>query len=258
MRAAIATLTGKKRRRVVGILSAALMSAAAGCGLPDDAPEAVPLSDVGPMVPAPDPLQGSPITDTAALTGAMLVSNELPDGYVLIPDPVRDLGLDPAPEYDAPDKSGTDPQSCAEVLAAIAKQSAGAAADAEVRFSGPNFSSIDEDAASYTENGAADAFAAVQETFADCATYSGTDADGIVVDYRLGGREQNIIGDASTSVRLETKSEGFTLVSEAVVAIVDRTVFQLAVTSQHGVTQEVLTSLAVKAADKIRGANAKA
>ncbi len=258
MKAAVTTLTGRKRQVVVAMLAAASMITVAGCGLSGDASETVPLSEVGPIVPAPDPLRGSPITDTAALAGAMLVSKELPDGYVLIPDPVRDLGLDPAPEYDAADKSGTDPQSCAEVLAAITQQSPGAAADAEVRFSGPDFSSIDEDAASYTDNGAADTFAAVQETFADCGTYTGTDADGIVVDYRLGGREQNAIGDASTSVRLETKSEGFTLVSEAVVAIVDRTVFQLVVTSQHGVTPEALTTLAIKAADKIRGANTKA
>ncbi len=163
MKAAASTLTGRKRRVVVALLSAASMSAVSGCGLSEDAPEAVPLSDVGPIVPAPDPLLGSPIADNAALAGAMLVSTELPDGYVLIPDPVRDLGLDPAPEYDAADKSGTDPQSCAEVLAALAQQSPGAAADAEIRFSGPDFSSIDEDAASYTDNGAADAFAAVQK-----------------------------------------------------------------------------------------------
>ncbi len=41
-------------------------------------------------------------------------------------------------------------------------------------------------------------------------------------------------------------------------AIVDRTVFQLVVTSQQGVAPEALTTLAIEAADKIRGASTKA
>ena len=156
----------------------------------------------------------------------MLAAQELPAGYAAIPDPVRDLGLDPAPDYDSPDRSGTDPDECANVLAPISEQRADASSDAVVRYSGPNFSSIDEDAASYLDDEAAQVFGAVQETFAGCATYTGTDADGFAVDYRLEPRDQETIGDASASVRLTTTSEGVSLVSEAVVAVVDRTVMQ--------------------------------
>lgn len=243
-------------KRVFFALSAVSVLTLGACGSSDDAQADSPateLTKIGSRVPAPQPLSGSPITDSAVLQASMLLTGDLPDGYESIPDPVRDLGLDPAPDYDSPDRSGTDPQACADVLAALAGQSPGASADAEVRYSGPEFSSIDEDAASYPDNGAAITFDTVQQTFEQCADYSGTDADGIVVDYRLGAREQETIGDASTSIRLETTSEGFTLVSEAVVAVVDHTVLQVVVTSQEGVDPASLTSLAASAADRIRG-----
>ncbi|MGA9872634.1 MAG: hypothetical protein WBQ44_16030 [Rhodococcus sp. (in: high G+C Gram-positive bacteria)] len=245
-------------KRALVLLSAVPLLALAACGASDDdvaesSAGNAERAEIGSRVPAPNPLSGSTITDAAVLQTAMLTPTDLPDGYAVLPDPVRDLGLDPAPEYDAPDRSGTDPQRCADVLAPIADQVAGAAADAEVRYAGPNFSSIDEDAASYPEIGAADAFEAVQSTIAECTAFSGTDADGIDVEYQLSGREQMPVGDASTSVRLETTSEGFTLVSDAVVAVVDRTVVQLVVTSQEGVDPDALTALAETAVDRIRG-----
>lgn len=129
------------------------------------------------IVPAPAELSGTAITDSATLQAAMLTVGDLPGGYAPLPDPVRDLGLDPAPEYDAPDRSSTDPKECADVLAPVSQQAPGATASAEVRYSGPNFSSIDEDAASYADSGASTAFEAVQSAFAQCSTYSGTDAD---------------------------------------------------------------------------------
>lgn len=229
------------------------MLALAACGGHDDGSSEGARPELGPRVSAPQPLTGSPISDSAVLSSRMLESGDLPDGFVTVPDPVGDLGLDPAPDYDSPDRSSTDPTSCADVLATIADQWAGASADAEVRYSGPDFSSLDEDAASYADDGAATAFTALQDTFAGCSDYSGTDADGIEVNYRLGAREQPTIGDASTSVRLETTSEGFTLVSEAVLAVVDHTLVQLVVTSQQGVDPASFTDLATSAADRIRG-----
>ena len=230
------------------------------CGSPEseapDADTSVPAGGgFGPQSVAPDPLLGSTITDPIVLESSMLAAQELPAGYAAIPDPVRDLGLDPAPDYDSPDRSGTDPDECANVLAPISEQRADASSDAVVRYSGPNFSSIDEDAASYLDDEVAQVFGAVQETFAGCATYTGTDADGFAVDYRLEPRDQETIGDASASVRLTTTSEGFSLVSEAVVAVVDRTVMQLVVTSQEGADPAAVTDLAKTAAEKIRGAN---
>ncbi|KZE98628.1 hypothetical protein A2J03_13470 [Rhodococcus sp. EPR-157] len=237
-------------------LSTVAITVLAACGAAEDTPDEAPLADLEPRVVAPQPLNGSPITDSTVLSARMLLVADVPDGFAVIPDPVRDLGLDPAPDYDAQDRSGTDPQSCADVLATVAQQSPGASADAEVRYSGPEFSSIDEDAASYADSGAAAAFDEVQNAFAQCTEYTGTDADGVGVKYRLGAREQETIGDASTSVRLETTSEGYTLVADAVVAVVDHTVVQLVVTSQEGVDPASFTALAKTAADRIRGNDA--
>lgn len=70
---------------------------------------------------------------------------------------------------------------------------------------------------------------------------------------RRGGREQGAVGDASASIRLETTSEGFTLVSDAVIAVVDHTVVQFVVTSQDGVDPASFTALAQTAVDRIKG-----
>uniref|UniRef100_UPI0016519957 hypothetical protein n=1 Tax=Rhodococcus sp. BS-15 TaxID=1304954 RepID=UPI0016519957 len=176
-----------------------------------------------------------------------------PPGRVLLdPRPGPDLGLHPAPEYDSPDKSGTDPAECAAVLAPISEQQGGAASNAVARFSGPNFSSIDEDAASYSDTGTAEAFTAIQQAWAGCTTFSGTDADGVSVDYALAGREQSSVGDASASVRLTTSSEGFTLISDVVVAVVDSTVVQIVVSDQSGLEPETVTAVAEAAVERIR------
>ncbi|OZC64341.1 hypothetical protein CH276_11910 [Rhodococcus sp. 06-470-2] len=223
--------------------------AAAGCGADEPAPSptAAPSS-----VPAPDPLLGTPITDSGVLAAAMLGLGDLPDGFSSIPDPVQDLGLDPAPEYDSPDRSGTDPSECAAVLAPISEQRGGATSTAVARFSGPNFSSIDEDAASYSDTGTAEAFTAIQQAWAGCTTFSGTDADGVSVDYALAGREQSSVGDASASVRLTTSSEGFTLISDVVVAVVDSTVVQIVVSDRSGLEPDTVTAVAEAAVERIR------
>lgn len=237
--------------RVLATLSILGIAAAAGCSTDEPAETAAPAVTT---VAAPDPLRGPPITDPAALTAAMLGLADLPDGFSSIPDPVRDLGLDPAPEYDSPDRSSTDPAECAAVLAPVSQQQAGAASSAVVRFSGPNFSSIDEDAASYPVPGAAEAFANIQRAWAACSTFTGTDADGIGVDYSVAGRDQATVGDASASIRLTTTSEGFTLVSDVVVAVVDSTVVQIVVSDQSGLEPETVTAVAGSAADRIRSA----
>ncbi|WP_415976796.1 hypothetical protein [Rhodococcus sp. 077-4] len=222
---------------------------AAGCSADEPAQTPVPVPSA---VAAPDPLRGAPISDSGVLAAAMLGLGDLPGGFSSIPDPVQDLGLDPAPEYDAPDKSSTDPAECASVLAPISEQRDGAVASAVARFSGPNFSSIDEDAASYSGTGTAEAFAAIQQAWARCTTFSGTDADGVKVDYAVAGREQSPIGDASTSVRVTTGSAGFTLVSDVVVAVVDSTVAQIVVSDQSGLEPETVTAVAEKAVERIR------
>ncbi|OZD04547.1 hypothetical protein CH275_15255 [Rhodococcus sp. 06-235-1A] len=241
--------------RVLAGLSLACIAAAAGCSSdePSQAPAPVPTA-----VTAPDPLLGSPITDSGVLTASMLALGDLPDGFSSIPDPVQDLGLDPAPDYDSPDKSSTDPAECAAVLAPVSEQGGGAASSAVARFSGPNFSSIDEDAASYQASGAAAAFASVQQAWTGCTEFTGTDADGVSVEYALAGREQSQIGDASSSIRLTTSSEGFTLISDVVVAVVDSTVVQIVVSDQSGLEPATVTAVAEAAADRIRTATPSA
>ena len=113
---------------------------------------------------------------------------------------------------------------------------------------------IDEDAASYPVPGAAEAFANIQRAWAECSTFTGTDADGIGVDYSVAGRDQATVGDASASIRLTTTSEGFTLVSDVVVAVVDSTVVQIVVSDQSGLEPETVTAVAGSAADRIRSA----
>ncbi|MEH6795075.1 MAG: hypothetical protein V7694_13155 [Rhodococcus sp. (in: high G+C Gram-positive bacteria)] len=240
-------MTARSTTRVLAALSLVGV-AAAGCSADEPAGTPAPAPTV---VAAPDPLLGTPITDSGVLSASMLGLDDLPDGFSSIPDPVQDLGLDPAPEYDSPDKSGTDPAACAAVLAPISDQRGGAAASAVARFSGPNFSSIDEDAASYADSGAAEAFSSVQQAWAGCTEFSGTDADGVSVQYALTGREQSQIGDASASIRLTTSSEGFTLISDVVVAVVDSTVVQIVVSDQSGLEPDTVTAVAEAAADRI-------
>lgn len=232
------------------IAVAATVCAVAACGS-DDTSSAPALASLGPAVAAPQPPTAPPVTDGNALRAALLTAGDLPTGFAPLVDPTQDLGLPPAPESDEPDKSRTDPPACSLVLAPVADQQKGAAAQAVSRFGGPNFASIDIDAASYQD--VATAFAKVQERFGQCTKYSGTDADGVAVDYRLGGREQSGVGDASTSVRVVTDSSGITLTSDVVVAVVGSTVIQVSATGTDPVDPNVLTGVAVKQVDRLRG-----
>lgn len=244
------------------VLVAALSAAAVlltGCGTSPGGAASGAESSLAPLpapVAAPPNPGAAPITDEARLQAALLTTGQLPAGFAVLPDPVRDLGLPPLPEDAAAgsetDRSSTDPQVCAGVLREVADQSPGATTRAASRFSGPDFASIDTDAASYAGDGAAQAFARLQATLASCAEYRGTDADGVAVQYRLGGLEQPSVGDASTAVRLVTTSEGFTMTSDVVVAVVGPTVVQVVATGQQPVEPEVLAGLAAAAVNRLR------
>lgn len=243
------------------VLSAALSAAAVvlltACGTSSGGADAeVSLAPLpAPVTASPNP-GAAPITDEARLQAALLTTGQLPAGFAVLPDPVRDLGLPPLPEDAAAgsgtDRSSTTPEVCAAVLREVADQAPGATTRAASRFSGPDFASIDTDAASYAGDGAARAFAHLQTTLASCAEYRGTDADGVAVQYRLGGLEQPSVGDASTAVRLVTTSEGFTMTSDVVVAVVGSTVVQVVATGQQPVEPEVLTGLAAAAVNRLR------
>ncbi|MFD1813023.1 sensor domain-containing protein [Rhodococcus gannanensis] len=225
------------------LLALPLLTACVGDG-EDTAPSSALTT-----VAAPTATTASSLDD-AGLRSALLDVADLPVGFAPVADPVDDLGLPPAAETSESDRSSTDPAACADVLAPIADQSPGATARATSRFSGPDFTSIDTDAAAYPD--AAAAFTAVQTTLTACSEYSGTDADGVDVTYRLGGLDQAPVGDASTAFRLTTTSEGFTMVSDTVIAVVGGVVVQVTATGQDPIDPAVLSDLARTAADNLR------
>ncbi|AII10059.1 sensor domain-containing protein [Rhodococcus opacus] len=214
-----------------------------------DAGDAASLAPLGPVVTAAPDAAGTPFADQAALKAALLDIGDLPVGFTPVPDPEDDLGLPPASESADSDKSSTDPAECGAVLSPVADQRPGAVASASGWFTGPDFATIDQDAASYgTGADASQAFAAVQDRLVGCTEYTGTDADGVQVQYRVGGREQQPAGDASVAFRLVTTSEGVSLVSDVVVVVVGSTVTQLVATGQDPIDAGVfgdLTSTAV-------------
>ena len=242
-------------RRAAGAAVAALIAAGmlSSCSSSDD--NSTASATLAPTVTAPSTPTGPVITDSGALQAALLTGPDLPAGFTPAAEaapPLQQPGPTQAPP---PDKSHTDPAECATVLAPLSDQRKDSAAHAITRYDGPDFSSIDIDAASYPGTGAAQLFSDIQSQLAHCLHYSGTDADGVSVDYRLSGLDQAKVGDASTALRLKTSSEGFTLTSGVVIAVVGSTVMQLNATGQQPIDPKVLSALATKQADKLRGAS---
>ena len=235
----------------IAAATAALLAAGALVSCSADHDTAFAPASLGPTVTAPPTPTGAVITDSSTLQAALLTAPGLPPGFAAMADaapPLERTGPTAAPP---PNRSHTDPAECAGVLAPL-DQHKGSASHGVARYGGPDFSGIDIDAASYPESGAAQTFAAVQTLFRRCGHYSGTDADGVHVDYRLGALDQPAVGDASTSVRLTTTSDGFTLTSDVVVAVVGSTVVQVAATGQRPIDPKVLTGLATLQVDRLR------
>lgn len=240
------------RGAVAAVCSVLTALALSGCssdpGAEDPAtaeqlPPLGPAVTVSPGAASPNG-QGAAFTDPAALRAALLDVTDLPAGFARLADPEMDLGLPPASESSDTDNSSTTPTECEAVLAEIADQQPGVLASAANWFSGPNFASVDQDAAGYpTPADAARAFAGVQDTLSRCTEFSGTDADGVPVSYRVGGREQARTGDGSVAFRLVTTSEGLSLVSDVVIAIVGSTVTQLVASAQEPIDPGVLEDL---------------
>ncbi|AOW94707.1 hypothetical protein BFN03_09445 [Rhodococcus sp. WMMA185] len=230
------------------------------CSSASDEPEATgALPPLGPAVTASPDQSGVPFAGQAALQAALLDVGDLPVGFSPVPT-LEDLGLQPAPEAadrGAASAASTDPAECGAILSPVADQRIGAVSSASSSFTGPGFASIDQDAASYaTGADAADAFAQVQNRLDGCTEYSGTDADGVHVQNRIGGLDQQPVGDASVAFRLATTSAGFDLVSDVVVAVVGTTVTQLVATGQDPIDADVFGGLAHTAVDKLESAPA--
>ncbi|WP_084524219.1 hypothetical protein [Nocardia inohanensis] len=229
-------------RRLLALISltGAVAAAVTGCGTEDSG---APLPSFGPSVTPPT--GSGAALDQVTLRNDLLDAGQLPSGYTAFPDP--------APGNSSGAGSTTDPAQCAKVLAPVSDQAPGAAATAVAQFGGPNFASIDIDAASYANGGAAQAFSAVQSLLRECAKYSGTDADNTKVEFRLGGLEQPNAGDASTAFRVHTTSEGVTLYSAVSLTLVGATVVQINMSAAVEPDSQQLSALTAAQVRKLSG-----
>ncbi|MFW0873392.1 sensor domain-containing protein [Rhodococcoides corynebacterioides] len=247
---------------VAGVLSVAV-AAGCGTGTPDPGGSTEPAPppprvDLAPFerVAVPSVAAGAaPIVDNAFLAGRLLTIADLPAGWTGYDLPP----LDPsAPGATAEDRSSTDPADCAAVLAPIASAIPGGISAASVSYGGPDFTSLDQDAASYDGPGAATAFGQIQDSLARCGTFSGTDADGVRVDYRVGASDlvsgPGVVspGDAAVAARIQVTSDGVELTTDAVITLVGATVTQIVATGLDPVDPEIVRGLATTAADRLR------
>ncbi|MGW4327156.1 hypothetical protein ACWEKR_14820 [Nocardia sp. NPDC004573] len=223
----------------------ASVAVAVGCGSSGSAEKAPELSPLGPAVTAA-PVTSAPETDSGVLAARLLGDADLPPGFTALP-PRSDLGTTPA------GASATNPAECAKILSPLGAQYPGALARAATQYAGPNFSSIDIDAASYPQEALAGAFSAVQETLRRCTRYSGDDATDIAVDYRIGGLARPATGAAATAFQVRATSEGLTLGSSVAIVQVGSTLLQVAVTAPEAVDPGVLGALTAAQVRRLQG-----
>ncbi|MFD6160318.1 hypothetical protein ACFWF7_28205 [Nocardia sp. NPDC060256] len=227
------------------LLAAASTALVAACGSSKSAaPASAELPPLGPAATAA-PVTVAPITDADRLHDQLLTSTNLPPNFTMLPTRVDA----PAGAQDSP----TDPAECAKVLTPLSAQRPGSLAKAAVQYSGPNFSSVDIDAASFANDVVAPAFSEVQATLRRCTHYSGNDATGIAVDYRVGGLTPPQAGDAATAFQVRATSDGLTLYSSVAIVQVGSTLAQVAVTAPEPVEAGVLSDLTAAQVRRLQG-----
>ncbi|MFF0542349.1 hypothetical protein ACWEQ0_11545 [Nocardia thailandica] len=239
--------------RVTRAVGAALAGCAvlgvSACGADEDtdtpAPPPAPPA-LGAAVPAA-PGVGVSIPDSALLAAGLLGTTDLPSDFTALPPRTGSSvasGAEVAP---------TTPAECAKILVPLAAQYPGSTAAAQATYAGPDFSSIDIDAAAYPDAALAPAFASFQALVSRCASYSGADGTGIHIEYRAGALPQPPAGDASTAFQVNTSSEGLTLYSAVSLVQVGNTLVQIAVTAPSAVEPGVLTDVTAAQVRKLRG-----
>ncbi|MEV6280590.1 hypothetical protein [Nocardia sp. NPDC051832] len=233
------------RKGLLGLVLAGLGTALAACSTegPDDDKSALPA--FGPVTAAA-PAGGAPITDSEVLLARLLDPADLPAGFT-------PSGMSRSADLPLGDPPPTRPAGCEKVMTPIGEQRPEAPAWNFIGYNGPNFSSIDIDAASYPADQLGPAFAAVQQTLRGCTSYSGTDADKTTIDFRLGSLEQPAAGDAATSFQLRTTSAGVTLLTLVSLVQVGNTLTQVAVTAPDAVDPGVLTAVTAAQVRRLRG-----
>ncbi|GAB2672701.1 hypothetical protein [Nocardia goodfellowii] len=230
--------------RGLGLLLAGVGLALTGCSA--DTPENKPvLPAFGPIVAAA-PAGGEPITDSDVLLARLLDPADLPSGFT-------PSGASRSADLPLGDPPPTKPAGCEQVMTPIGEQRPEARAWNFIGYNGPNFSSIDIDAASYPSDQLGPAFAAVQQTLRGCTVYSGADADETAIEFQLGALEQPAAGDAAASYQLRTVSDGITLMTLVSVVQVGNTLAQIAVTAPDAVDPGVLTAVTAAQVRRLRG-----
>lgn len=233
--------------RRCGMLAALVPLVVAGCGSQEPAPAGkADLPALGPVVAAA-PVTAAPETDSARLRERLLGDTDLPADFTALP-PAAETG------GGAAGGSPTNPAECVKVLAPLGAQRSGALARASTHYAGPNFSSIDIDAASYPADTVGAAFSEVQEILRRCAHYASADGSDIPVDYRVGGLAQPPAGDASAPFQVRTTSDDLTLGSSVAIVQVGSTLAQVAVTAPESVDPGVLSALTAAQVRRLQGA----
>lgn len=225
------------------MLAGALALTVTACGNKDSAP---PLPSLGSTVQPSQAPGGATALDQCTLRSDLLDVSQMPAGFTALDDP-------------PPGSSGgagakTDPAPCAKILATIATQAPGSAAQAAAQFAGQNFASVDIDAASYANGGAVQAFSTVQSLLQGCTKYSGRDADNTKVEFRLGGLNQPQAGDGSTAFQVRTTSDGLTLYTDVSIVLVGSTVVQIALSDSKEPDPQQLSAMTAAQVRKLRGA----
>jgi len=203
-------------------------------------------SDLGPVVDPPR-ITAPPITDSAELQAKLLAPADLPTGFTHLEDGSGSNGAT------TPDLSRTDPAQCSNVLRPVGDQFSGAISRATTSYSDPNFASIDIDAASYADDGAAQAFSSIQQLLRQCTEYSGTDADRNSLNYRIDKFQQPPIGDASAAFEVRTSSQGMSLYSAATLIMVGSSVVQIAESAPQPIDSSAFHDLAERQVHRFKG-----
>ncbi|MFC9895560.1 hypothetical protein ACFVMC_17900 [Nocardia sp. NPDC127579] len=230
--------------RALGLVLVGVGLALTGCGSDTSGDTSAPPG-FGPLVAAV-PATGEPIGDSEVLLARLLDQTDLPAGFT-------PSGVSHTPELPLGDPPPTDPAGCERVMTPLGEQRPEARAWNFTGYEGPNFSSIDVDAASFAADQLGPAFTAVQQTLRACTGYRGTDADDTGIEFRLGALEQPPAGDAATSYQLRTVSDGITLVTLVSVVQVGTTLTQVAVTGLDAVEPGVLTAVTGAQVRRLRG-----
>lgn len=240
---------------VSGLL-AALMSTAVGCG--GDRPERAVTVD--PKDPATSSLEGSDAEEVEAPTSsseerltkaqidaALLTVNDLPSGWAESPE-----------EADDDSEDTIEPARCQDVMDALDDDSGDAAAEGEANFNkGGAFGTImSETISSYAEEVDADVVQEIADAFAECPSFTSTDAEGEVTEVTVSPMSFANLGDQTLAVAMSFESSLFTVTVNVAYVVIGHNVLALINGGVGGADGAELEKLAKLAVSKLEDATA--